>query len=174
MFLACILLVPRLVGAAPPAAFPGRPAPSAGGLLVPGFAFAVGAVTFTLRSSSRFPRPLDLPVTAILALTLLGVLQLLPLPDKALEKIAPVNPKIYHEAPEFLRTYGKAAHSPPRIPILPSPSPRQRPRQRLFAETILTCSVFQVLLAAPWRPKDRSLGSFARGTTADLKEAERD
>ena len=137
---------------------------------VPTLVSTVGGAAFDSHPFSRFLRCLDLPTTAIPALTLLGVQQLHSLRETH-EKIARVNLEIYHEITEILRSYAKPTPIPPgdqspgqnrffsptrsSIPFLSS-SLRRAPGQRLFAETIPAGSVFHLLVAARRRRRDRS------------------
>ena len=73
MLLAFIVLAPWLQGARLPASVAGAPAP-VGRLLIPAVGFAIGALTFSSRSSFRSLRPLFLPLASILAVGLLGLL----------------------------------------------------------------------------------------------------
>src|SRR5262249_45184477 len=108
LLLAFILVAPWLGSAHLPDWIAGTPAPM-GRLIIPAFGFAIGAFGFCSVSCSRSLRPLALPLGAILGLTILGVLQLVPLPDAALAQIAPVNLQIYHETAELLGFSGFSA-----------------------------------------------------------------
>jgi O-Antigen ligase len=136
MLLAFILLAPWLQGASLPAAVAGAPAP-VGRLLIPAFGFAIGALTFSSRSSFRSLRPLFLTLASILAVALLGLLQLIPLPEPTLAQIASVNLQIYHETAELFSLYGQTAPSP-RISLAPEQT----------AATVLLLGGCAVLLAA--------------------------
>ena len=63
-------------------------------------------------------RPVRLPLGALGCLTLLGVAQLLPLPEGLLRQIAPVNLQIYHETARILGGFRQAGPAP-RISIAP-------------------------------------------------------
>jgi hypothetical protein len=117
MLLAFILSVPWLANAMLTESLAGAPIPI-GPLLVPILCFAIGAVSFSSRSPFRSIRPVALPIWSAVALALFGAFQLLPLPDRALQQIAPVNSQIYHEAGEILGLYGQSGPVP-RISIAP-------------------------------------------------------
>jgi len=108
MLLAFILVAPWLGNVHLPAWIAGISGP-AGRWIIPAFGYATAAVAFSSRSSFRSLRPLALPIASILGVSLLGVLQLVPLPDAALAQIAPVNLQIYHETAELLGLYGLQA-----------------------------------------------------------------
>ena len=117
MLLAFIVLAPWLQGARLPASVAGAPAP-VGRLLIPAVGFAIGALTFSSRSSFRSLRPLFLPLASILAVGLLGLLQLIPLPEPTLKQIASVNLLIYHETAELYSLLGRTPPAP-RISLAP-------------------------------------------------------
>ncbi len=165
LLLAFILVAPWLGGAHLPDWIAGTPAPM-GRLIIPAFGFAIGAVAFSSRSSFRSLRPLALPLAAILGLTILGVLQLVPLPDAALAQIAPVNLQIYHETAELLGLYGASAPAA-RLSLATDETAatvlrlggyailaaatahllRTRPRRRFFIGTLIAAVCLQVLAA---------------------------
>jgi hypothetical protein len=81
--------------------------------------FLIAALTLISRSALLNLRPLRLPLGALVGLTLLGAVQLLPLPEGILDEIAPVNLKIYHETALILKPFGLDAPLA-RISIAPS------------------------------------------------------
>ncbi len=111
MLLVFCLTVPWLGRTRLPVSLAGVPTP-VGGLLIPAAGFAIGAVTFSSRSVFRSLRSFILPVGSVLAVALLGLLQLTPLPEPALRQIASVNLQIYHETAELLSLYGQSAPAP--------------------------------------------------------------
>ena len=117
LLLAFIVFVPWFGSASLPAAVAGTPVP-VGRLLVPALACAIGVLAFSSRSSFRSPRSLGLFLASIVGLALLGVLQLLPLPEPALEHFASVNLQIYHENAELLSLYGQTG-PPARVSLTP-------------------------------------------------------
>jgi len=149
-----------------------------GNMLLELFAFTALAATFLSESEARSLRPLAVPLTAMAAIALLGVLQLLPLPEEVLEWLAPLNLKIYHESAEILRLFGKSGLSRPRISIAPKETAgavlqvlaytalflsaanlfTNRLRRRLFAATLLATAAFQILAAATLGELDDRLG----------------
>jgi hypothetical protein len=166
MLLAFILSVPWLANAVLPEAWAGAPVPL-GPLLVPILCFAISAVSFSSRSPFRSIRPVALPIWSAATLAMFGALQLVPLPDRALQQFAPVNSQIYHEAGEILGLFGQPA-APFRISIAPFNTAasalriagymallvvtahllRTRPRRRAFLAVFLIGSCVQVVLAA--------------------------
>ena len=165
MLLAFIVLAPWLQGARLPAAVAGTPAP-VGRLLIPALGFAIGALTFSSRSSFRSLRPLFLPLASILAVGLLGLLQLIPLPEPTLAQIASVNLQIYHETADLFSLYGQTAPKP-RISLAPEQTAatvlllggsaallaataqllRTRPRRRAFATAAVFSGCLQIAVA---------------------------
>jgi O-antigen ligase len=63
-------------------------------------------------------RYLAIPFSAAIGMALLGVAQLLPLPEDVLQRIASVNLQIYHETAEILTLFGRSP-VPARISIAP-------------------------------------------------------
>jgi O-antigen ligase len=187
MLLAFILSVPWLANAVLTESLIGAPVPI-GALLVPVLCLAISAVSFSSRSPFRSIRPVALPIWSAVAVALFGALQLLPLPDRALQQIAPVNSQIYHEAGEILRLYGRSAPVP-RVSIDPAGTAasalriagymallvvtahllRTRPRRRAFIAVLLAGSCIQVVLAAVLSARGRPFrGAFASvGDLAD-------
>jgi O-antigen ligase len=148
----------------------------AGNMFVELFAFLVAAATFLSKSRLRSLRALAIPLGAVSGLAALGLLQLLPIPEKALERAAPANLKIYHESSNILGLFGRAPLLP-RISIAPAATMgtmlltlsyaalfvstasllRGRPRRRLFAILVVCTAVVQVLLAALREPAENRL-----------------
>jgi len=93
--------------------------PSAEGLVFDFLAFLAASAAFVSRTSSRSVRPLAVPLSAAIGLVLLGVCQLLPLPEGFLQKIASANLQIYHETAEILTLFGGARVPAARISIAP-------------------------------------------------------
>ena len=92
--------------------------PAAEGLLFNVLAFLAASTAFLSRTSPRSLRYLTIPFSAAIGMALLGVAQLLPLPEDVLQRIASVNLQIYHETAEILTLFGRAP-VPPRISIAP-------------------------------------------------------
>ena len=153
------------------------------------FAFLTTAVTFLSRSNARPLRPLAVPLAAFAGIVLLGVLQLLPLPERLLQVFAPVNASVYHDTREVLALFGSAVPSP-RISLAPSETIaslllvlavgalflsaanllRSRVRRRLFVTVVVLVAVANagraILSMADGRPSEAS--EFA---AADLEVA---
>lgn len=184
MLLTFIFVAPWLQGARLPAAVAGAPAP-VGRLLIPASGFAIGALTFFSRSSFRSLRPLFLPLASILALGLLGLLQLIPLPESTLQQIASVNLLIYHETAELFSLLGRTAPAP-RISLAPNATTavvlqlvgcaallaatahllRTRPRRRAFAAAAIASGCLQLGVAGAFAA---IAGSF-RGAFVSARE----
>ena len=179
LLLAFIVFVPWLGSARLPAAT-GVPAPI-GRLLVPALACAIGALTFSSRSSFRSPRSLGLFLASMLGLALLGLVQLLPLPEPALEHFASVNLQIYHETAELLSLYEQTSPSA-RVSLTPEGTAaivlllggfvvlvlaavhllRTRPRRRAFAAAAVAGACLQIAAGAPGAAAgDAFRGAFA-------------
>jgi O-antigen ligase len=92
--------------------------PAAEGLLFNVLAFLAACAAFLSRTSPRSLRYLSIPFSAALGMALLGIAQLLPLPEGVLQQIASVNLQIYHETAEILTLFGRAP-TPARISIAP-------------------------------------------------------
>jgi O-antigen ligase len=142
-----------------------------GSLLICLFAFLAGAATLMSGSSIALLRPLAVPLGAATALALLGIGQSIALPEGLLERLAPVNLKIYHETEEILRVFGRPSPSA-RISIAPTETVwavlrlaavvaffcaaagglTTRPRRRLFFWVLLASAVSQVVLACATSP----------------------
>lgn len=142
----------------------GAPGPR-GAFLIAFSAFAIAAITFLSGAELHRLRRLTVPLGAILSLGILGVLQLLPMPEAVLAQIAPVNGKIYHETAQILVLFGREAPASPRISIAPVATLqvsflafgyaalflsatvllRNRYRRRLFAAVILASALGQMV-----------------------------
>jgi hypothetical protein len=119
MLLAFIIAEPFLYGTILPASLDaGAPAPL-GSPLLNVFAFLTAAAALLSRSALLQARPLRLPLGAAGGLTLLGVVQLLPLPEGVMQQIASVNLQIYHETTQILRLFGSSRTPDPKISIAP-------------------------------------------------------
>ena len=132
---------------------------------------ALGMAVLTFLTRDSRPRSLSarIPVAAILAIAVLGILQLVPLPEGLLESIAPTSHAIYHEANEILAQHGRPDGLRPRISIgaiqtaetvrlilaylalflVASRVLFTRARRRLFVGVLLAAAILQVLVAAP-------------------------
>jgi O-antigen ligase len=144
-----------------------------GNLLVELFAFLVAAGAFQSRSSSPQLRPLALPLAAAGGIALLGMMQLLALPDRILEIVVPVNKTIYSNAARILSA---------RISIAPTETVktlllllaygalffsgakllRTRLRRSLFAGALVVTAIAQIFFGV-FRESldDRTRGVFA-------------
>ncbi|MFN2386422.1 MAG: O-antigen ligase family protein [Thermoanaerobaculia bacterium] len=145
-------------------------------------AFGIAAATLLSKFRLRALGPIGLPFGAILAIVLLGIVQLLPIPEPVLQRLGPVNLEIYHETAEILGSFGQSSPPAPRISIAPWETAgaslrvlayavlfasgvlllRNRPRRRFLLGVVATTSVLQVLLAAAAEAtSDRLHGLFA-------------
>jgi len=176
-----VVTAPVLYGVTPAAdrhAMGGGTVGPAGNMFLELFAFLLAAVTFWSRPRVRPPA---IPLCAVLALALLGLFQLLPLPEELLEKAAPVNLKIYHESAEILSLFGKKASPAPRISIAPTETfgsvliilayvafflsaaslLRNRLRRRLLVTALMGTAAIQILVGVAFQSReDRLHGVF--------------
>jgi hypothetical protein len=129
-------------------------------------AFVIGAATLLARGPLRSPARLALPVAAIIGIVALGTFQILPLPEKILETVAPLNLKIYQETSRILALFGRKPPDP-RVSIAPAATIstfllllayfsfffsaanllRTRERRRLFALVFFATAAVQILIA---------------------------
>lgn len=165
-----VAAAPLLYGRTPDALRPaigGGAVMPAGNLLIEICAFVIAAVTFFSKSRVGSLRPLAVPAAAAGGLVLLGILQLVPIPETILDRLAPVNARVYHDSAEVLKMFGRDV-PPPRISIAPIETAgtvllilaygalffsaatllRHRGRRRLFVLTLLTAAGAHILLAA--------------------------
>lgn len=97
----------------------GIPGPGARLRVVEVFAFLTMTVTFLSRSKNIRFRPLAIPLTAFAGLVVLGLAQVVPLPDGFLRIAAPLNATTYHAARETLAVFGVPGPLP-RVSLAPS------------------------------------------------------
>jgi len=90
-----------------------------GNLLIEIGAFCVGTAALLSRSRPRSFKTLAIPLAAVSALAVLGVVQILPMPEDLLERVAPASLKTYHDSEKILRLFGRPAPHP-RISIAPA------------------------------------------------------
>jgi O-antigen ligase len=182
-----LLLLLLAVGPFPYGALAGGPRSAIGGgaalpignTVLCSIALLIAALTFLPGPSLTSPRPLAIPLGAMAALALLGVVQLLPLPERILEAVAPVNATIYHETGESLRLFSRKAPTP-RISIAPTETIDtlililaysalflsalslldSRPRRRLAVGALLASALAEVVVAAALRSGERVHGPF--------------
>lgn len=171
MLLAFIIAGPFLYGTILPALLnAGAPAPL-GSPLLNVFAFLTAAAALLSRSALPQARPLRLPLGAVGGLTLLGVVQLLPLPEGVMQQIASVNLQIYHETAQILRLFPSSRAPSPKISIAPWETAsallgllacvalflaaaslmRSRARRRVFGWTVLVSAGLQLSRLAAFR-----------------------
>jgi O-antigen ligase len=175
---------PLLYGPAPTEL---RPAIGGGDVAPPGntwlclFAFLLVSLTFLSSSAPVSARRRFVAFGALLAIALLGALQLVPLPVRILEAVAPVNLKIYHETAEVLSLYGRVPPLP-RISLAPRETEnilllllafgslfeaalrllQTRFRRRLFVGALFVSGVTQIVLGASSKASPgRIRGTFA-------------
>jgi len=154
-------------------------------------AFATGAATLLARGRLRSPSRLALPIAAIMGIVALGTLQILPLPEKILETVAPLNLKIYQETSRIMALFGRRPPDP-RISIAPSATIsafllllayfslffsaanllRSRERRRMFALSFFASASLQILLAtiASTFGDQLTLRNFGLGRSAPYLE----
>ena len=185
LLLVFVAIAPWLYGGAPENL---RTNLGAGGILPLGnlvltiFAFIIAAAAVLSKAPGVSLGGVGVPLGALAGIALLGLVQLLPLPEAALRKLFPVNQRIYHEMSEILRIFGKTDVPRPRISIAPSETAgvvllllaylalfvgaallcHNRTKRRLLFGTLLTGAALQVFVAAFLeRGTDRVRGPFA-------------
>lgn len=179
MLLVFLIAQPFLYGASLPASLDaGAPAPL-GNPLLNVFAFLTAAAALLSRSALLQPRPLRLPLGAAVGLALLGVVQLLPLPEGVMQQIASVNLQIYHETAQILRLFGSVRTPRPSISIAPWETIsavlawfsclslffaavtllRSRARRRVFGWVVLISAGLQLARLAALRSGAAGLGA---------------
>ena len=166
MLVAFILVAPWLGVARSPEGLAGMAAP-VGRLVIPTIGFAIAAAAFWSRSSYRSLRSFALPFGCLLGIALLGCLQLIPIPESLLQRLAPVNLEIYHETAEMLGLYSRSTLLP-RVSLAPWETAgtvlrlsgyaallaasahllRTRPRRRVFTGALLVAGCLHVVIAA--------------------------
>jgi O-antigen ligase len=109
MLLVFILAVPALGGGA----WPGQVT------FVVCFALLLAAAALATRPSGRPLKSAWISVGAALSIAVLGILQVVPFPDRLLSVLSPVSSLIYHETAQILSGFGKPP-IPARISIAPS------------------------------------------------------
>lgn len=145
-------------------------------------AFLIAAATFLSRARTPNSAEATVPVLAMVAIAVLGAVQLLPLPGHTLATVSPVSARIYHETSEVLAVFGRSADLRPRISIAPTETTgtirlilaflalflsaerllNSRERRRIFAAVLLGAAMLQVALAASLQIGELRLrGSFA-------------
>jgi O-antigen ligase len=164
-----------------------RPA-MGGGVVLPGGTLILELTAFLLfmlvclsKTPALAIRPLAIPALCVTLLLVLGLLQLLPLPEGLLSRVSPASLTSYHETSELLGLFGRHPRLAARISIAPTETVgvvllvlayaalffsaatllRGRPRRRIFVGVLLTTAVTQTLVAAVReKPGDRLHGAF--------------
>lgn len=90
-----------------------------GSLILQSFAFAIAFFTFFDRPHIARLAGLRVPLVALAALALLGIFQLIPLPDAILGILSPVSEQVHRDAARLLHLFGRAAPLP-RISLAPT------------------------------------------------------
>ncbi len=105
----------------------------------------------------------------MIAIAILGVIQLIPLPSGTLERISPASAVIYHETDRVLRLFGRTPRWSPRISIAPDQTldairlvlaevalfaatirlAQSRPRRRLISLAVVASAILHVVVFAP-------------------------
>lgn len=167
LLLLVVLVAPFVPGIGTDQPFPGRGSVASPTLLLEVVAFVTGAATLLARAKLRSPARLAIPITAIMGIVALGTFQILPMPEKILESVAPMNLKIYQETSRILALFGRTPPDP-RVSIAPSATIsafllllayfslffsaanllRSRERRRMFALAFFATSIAQILIAA--------------------------
>ncbi|MEO8189186.1 MAG: O-antigen ligase family protein [Acidobacteriota bacterium] len=153
-----------------------------GNLLLEIAAFLLTAVVLLSKSRVRSVRPLAIPLSGLVALAVLGLIQVLPLGYGTLDRLAPVNAQIYHETARILALFGVSPPPAPRISIAPGATLetvlltlayaclffssasllRTRLRRRVFLGTLLFAGIAEIALAVLREPTGARLhGVFA-------------
>ncbi|MGH9317020.1 MAG: O-antigen ligase family protein [Thermoanaerobaculia bacterium] len=140
----------------------------AGSMMIEGLAFVVAAAAFFSDSRPLPLGPASVPVGAVTAIALLGVIQLLPLPQSSLETLSATSAKIYHETKEIVILFGGKGVPEGRISIAPTETAaavllvlayvalfvsaalllHDRARRRLVILTLFATSGVQIIAAA--------------------------
>jgi putative inorganic carbon (HCO3(-)) transporter len=148
------------------APFPYGAITQGGALVLEILAFVTAAATFFGRPRLAPLEGVLIPIAALLAIVLLGLLQLTPLPGSILERISPVSAQIYSDAAKVLRLFRHAAPAA-RISIAPTETIdtilltcaylslfvssalllRTRWRRRVFVAVLLGGAALHVLIA---------------------------
>jgi O-antigen ligase len=178
-----VLSAPFLYGIGRPGglAMGGGVVQPAGTLLLELFAYLIASISLLSRSRARSAGALAVPLIATAGIAVLGVIQLLPLPERILQQVAPLNTQIYHDAADTLRSLGGETPPSARISIAPTETLdtlllvlaylalflsstillRNRLRRRVFTAALLAAGVLQVALAAILKsPAERAHGTF--------------
>jgi hypothetical protein len=90
-----------------------------GHVLVQTLAFGAAALALFFRPEGRGLGASTVPVIALAALAFVGVVQLIPLPEPMLERIAPASARAYENANEVLGIFNRSSLSP-RVSIAPA------------------------------------------------------
>ena len=157
--------------------------PAQEGYLLAFCAFTIAAIIFLSGFRSHTVRLAAVPLAATALLAFLGVVQLLPVPETVLARIAPVNLRIYHETAQILDVFGRRDSPAVRISIAPEETVyvvllllssaalflaaaqilTNRPRRRFFASVLCASALAHVLLgiARSGSLEERLRGAFA-------------
>lgn len=140
--------------------------PAQEGYLLASCAFTIAATTFLSGFRSHSLRLAAVPLAAAGLLALLGLVQLLPVPETVLARIAPVNLRIYHETAQIMDVFVREGAPDARISIAPSETlyvvllvlsyaaifvaavqlMTNRPRRRFFAAALCASALLHVVL----------------------------
>ena len=153
-----------------------------GRLVVQALSFLIALLTFSSPAGRAHPLgPVRVPAALVAGLGLLGLLQLLPLPEALLGAVSPRALAIYREAAATASALGGPAPLSPRISISPGETwdsvllvlacaalllssfvlLRLRLRRRLFFGALLAAAAVHVLVAVASKPEgDRLAGPF--------------
>ena len=182
LFLLFVVTVPLLYGLDPEPrdAIGGGSVMPAGTMFLEVFAFLLAAVAFFSRSGGRARLPAA-PLVAIGGVAVLGIVQLVPLPQAILERIAPTNLLIYRQTAEIFSLFGAKGSPAPRISIAAGETAgavlitfaylallavgaallRNRMKRRLFRAILIGAAALQILLVLIRESmEDRVHGTF--------------
>lgn len=151
----------------------------AGSMMIELFAFAAAALTFFSNSRPLGLGPARVPVGTVTAVALVGVIQLLPLPQRILESLSNTSTKIYHETTEIVTLFGRNVARQPRISIAPTETAstvllvlaylalfvsaarllHNRSRRRLLLLTLFATAAAQIITSAIGRASEGRIHS---------------
>jgi hypothetical protein len=116
------------------------------------FAFLTATVMFLARSGARRFSALAVPLSAFAGIVLLGVVQLIPVPENLLHFVAPLNASIYHGTAKALSAFG--ATTRPRISLAPGET-----FQTVILVLALGCIFLSAAALAHGRARRRTLAA---------------
>src|SRR5437870_1755209 len=109
LLIVCVLVAPFPWGAILPG----------GNFMIEAFAFAIAALAFASRRQEDTIGPAAIPPLALIAIAVLGLIQLIPMSPQGLRRISPASAKVYDGANAVLALFGRR-NIVSRISIAPS------------------------------------------------------